>query len=196
MNKTTTDFQLVDIDRLVPYQNNARTHSPEQVNKLRSSLREFGFVNPVIIDREYGILAGHGRVLAAREEGIRDIPCVFVDHLTEAQKKAYILADNKLALDAGWDEEMLKVEIEALQEEDFDISLTGFSMDELADFGIDIEGIETDTEVKDDDFDIDEELKKPAFSKTGDIWHLGKHTVICGDTTDPETYEKLLRGGH
>lgn len=107
MGKTTTDMQLVPIGKLVPYANNARTHSPEQVTKLRSSLREFGFINPVIIDRNYGIIAGHGRVMAAKAEGITDVPCVFVDHLTEAQKKAYILADNRCAMDAGWDEEML-----------------------------------------------------------------------------------------
>ena len=124
MGKTTTDMQLVPIGKLVPYANNARTHSPEQITKLRSSLREFGFINPVIIDRDYGIIAGHGRVMAAKAEGITDVPCVFVDHLTEAQKKAYILADNRYAMDAGWDEEMLRVEIEALQGMDFNIDLS------------------------------------------------------------------------
>ena len=99
--KTTTNMELVEINKLVPYVNNARTHSPEQINKLRSSLREFGFINPVIIDKDYGIIAGHGRVIAAREEGIDKVPCVFVDHLTEAQKKAYIIADNRMALVAG-----------------------------------------------------------------------------------------------
>ena len=111
MGKTTTEMQLVPLGKLVPYINNARTHSPEQLTKLRSSLREFGFINPVIIDRDYNIIAGHGRVLAAKEEGIREVPCVFVDYLTEAQKKAYILADNRMALDAGWDEELLRLEI-------------------------------------------------------------------------------------
>ena len=124
--KTTTEMQLVPITKLVPYVNNARTHSPEQINKLRSSLREFGFINPVIIDRDFGVIAGHGRILAAKEEGIAEVPCVFADHLTEAQKKAYILADNRMAMDAGWDEELLRVEIEALQAEAFDLSLTGF----------------------------------------------------------------------
>ena len=125
MNKTTSEMKLVPIRKLVPYANNARTHSPEQINKLRGSLREFGFVSPVIIDKDYGILAGHGRVAAARAEGMENVPCVFVDHLSEAQKKAYILADNRFALDAGWDEDMLRVEMEALQGMDFDISLTG-----------------------------------------------------------------------
>src|SRR5574344_1114861 len=131
-------MDMVPLENLVPYVNNARTHSPEQVNKLRASLREFGFVNPVIIDKDYGIIAGHGRVMAAREEHMDEVPCVLVDYLTEAQKKAYILADNRFALDAGWDEEMLRVEVEALQGEDFDVSLTGFDEKELSDlFGAD-----------------------------------------------------------
>ena len=104
-------MQLVPLEKLVPYVNNARTHSAAQITKLRSSLREFGFINPVIIDCNYGIIAGHGRVMAAKEEGIAEVPCVFVDYLTEAQKKAYILADNRFAQDAGWDEELLKLEI-------------------------------------------------------------------------------------
>ena len=175
------------LDRLVPYTNNARTHSPEQVNKLRGSLREFGFVSPVIIDKDYGILAGHGRIAAARAEGMESVPCVFVDHLTEAQKKAYILADNRFALDAGWDEDMLRVDMEALQGMDFDISLTGFDEAEIADLlSLD------DGEAQEDDFDVDAELQKPCVAKTGDVWHLGKHRVICGDSTLPKTYERLL----
>lgn len=184
---TTKEFQLVDINKLVPYANNARTHNKEQILKLRSSLREFGFVNPVIIDKAYNVLAGHGRIEAAKEEGIAEVPCVFVDHMTEAQKKAYILADNRMALDAGWDDELLAVEMEALQNLGFDLGLTGFDESEIADlFDIDSD------EAKQDDFDVDAELEKPCKSKTGDIWHLGKHTVICGDSTLPETYTALL----
>ena len=111
MSRTTTDMQLVATEKLVPYVNNARTHSAEQIMKLRSSLREFGFINPIIIDKDYNIIAGHGRLMAAKDEGIREVPCVFVDYLTEAQKKAYILADNRMALDAGWDKELLKASI-------------------------------------------------------------------------------------
>ena len=174
-HKTITEFQLVDINRLVPYINNARTHSPEQINKLRASLREFGFVNPIIVDRDYNVLAGHGRLIGAKAEGYKEVPCVFVDEMTEAQKKAYIIADNRMAMDAGWDEELLRVEIESLQGMDFDPLLTGFDEKELADlFG-------TDDEAKEDDFDVEAELEKPCFSKAGDIWLLGKHTVICGD---------------
>ncbi len=184
--KTTTDFQLVDVNKLIPYVNNARTHSKEQINKLRSSLREFGFINPVIIDAEYNIIAGHGRVEAAKAEGLSEVPCVFADHLTDAQKKAYILADNRMALDANWDEEILKVEIESLQGEDFNVSLTGFEEKEIASL------FDTDTDAKEDDFDVDAELEKPCFSKAGDVWHIGNHKVICGDSTDPTTFDKLL----
>ena len=184
---TTTEFQLVDINKLVPYANNARTHNKEQILKLRSSLREFGFVNPVIIDREYNVLAGHGRIEAAKAENISEVPCVFADHLTEAQKKAYILADNRMALDAGWDDDLLAVEMEELQNLGFDLGLTGFDESEIAD----LFDINSD-EAKQDDFDVDTELEKPCKSKTGDIWHLGKHTIICGDSTLPETYTALL----
>lgn len=186
MMKTTSEMKLVPISKLVPYINNARTHSPSQINKLRSSLREFGFINPVIIDRDYGVIAGHGRILAAKEEGITEVPCVFADYLTEAQKKAYIIADNRMAMDAGWDEELLRVEIEALQAESFDPLLTGFDEKELSklfDDGLD---------AKEDDFDVEAELQKPAFSKPGDVWTLGRHRLVCGDSTKAETYEVLL----
>lgn len=189
MGKTTTDMKLVSISKLVPYINNARTHSPEQINKLRSSLREFGFINPVIIDKDYGIIAGHGRVIAAKEEGIDEVPCVFVDYLTEAQKKAYILADNRMAMDAGWDEELLKLEIESLQAEDFDVSFTGFDEKELADLFKDKE-----TEVKDDDYDLNAALEKASFVEKGDVWVVGRHRLVCGDATNPDDVSKLMDG--
>ena len=190
MGKTTTQMQLVPLSKLVPYVNNARTHSPEQITKLRSSLREFGFVNPVIIDQDYGIIAGHGRVMAAKEEGIEEVPCVFVDYLTEAQKKAYILADNRFAQDAGWDEELLRIEIESLQGADFDVSLTGFDPDELADLFAD----DSDSDVKDDDFDLSAALEKAAFVKKGDIWTVGRHRLMCGDATSTEDVAALMDG--
>lgn len=184
--RTTTEMQLVPITKLVPYVNNARTHSPEQITKLRASLREFGFINPVIIDRDFNVIAGHGRILAAKEEGIKEVPCVFADHLTEAQKKAYIIADNRMAMDAGWDEELLRVEIESLQGMDFDPLLTGFDEKELA--ALFDDGIEA----KEDDFDVDAELEKPCFSRLGDVWTLGRHRLVCGDSTKPETYTMLM----
>ena len=188
MSKTTTEMKLIETSKLIPYVNNARTHSPAQVMKLRSSLREFGFINPVIIDRDLNVIAGHGRIMAAKEEGIKEIPCVFVDYLTEAQKKAYILADNRMAMDAGWDEELLRIEIEALQAEAFDIGLTGFDDKEIADL------FASDDDVEDDDFDVDAELEKPTFTKAGDVWVLGNHRLVCGDSTKPETYELLMEG--
>lgn len=188
MSKTTTEMQLVDINKLIPYVNNARTHNAQQINKLRSSLREFGFINPVITDRDFNVIAGHGRIMAAKEEGISEVPCVFVDYLTEAQKKAYILADNRMAMDAGWDEELLKVEIEALQAEDFDLSLTGFDESELAGF------FDTADDAKDDDFDVDKELEKPPVTKSGDLWLLGNHRLLCGDSTKEESYTLLMNG--
>ena len=187
--KTTTQMTLVEINKLIPYINNARTHSVEQINKLRSSLREFGFINPVIIDKDYGIIAGHGRVLAAKEEGIEKVPCVLVDYLTETQKKAYILADNRMALDAGWDEELLKLEIEALQGEAFDIGLTGFDEKDLADLFKMDEG-----DVKDDDYDLTAALEKAAFVEKGDVWVVGRHRLVCGDATNEDDVTKLMDG--
>ena len=131
--KVVKDFQLVEVEKLVPYINNARTHSPAQINKLRASIREFGFISPLVIDRDFNVLVGHGRLEAAKEEEYTKVPCVFADNLTEAQKKAYILADNRMAMDAGWDEELLKIEMEELQAADFDMGLTGFREDEIAD---------------------------------------------------------------
>lgn len=187
MSKTTTEMQLISIDKLVPYVNNARTHSAEQIIKLRSSLREFGFVNPIIIDRDFNVIAGHGRLMAAKEEGINEVPCVFADFLTDAQKKAYILADNRMAMDAGWDEELLKIEMEELQNLGYDLGYTGFDEKELADlFGID------DKEVKDDDFDLTAALEKASFVERGDVWFVGKHKLMCGDATSSEDVAKLM----
>ena len=185
---TTKELQLVPIDKLIPYINNARTHSPDQIAKLRASLREFGFINPVIIDKDYTIIAGHGRCAAAKEEGLTEIPCVLADHLTEAQKKAYIIADNRMAMDAGWDEDLLRVEIEALEAEDFDPLLTGFDEDELSKL------FDDGNDTEDDDFDVEAELEQPAFTKPGDVWTLGRHRLVCGDSTNPETFTILMEG--
>ena len=190
MGRTITEMQLVQTAKLVPYVNNARTHSPEQIMKLRSSLREFGFINPVIIDRDYNVIAGHGRIMAAKEEGIDEVPCVFVDYLTEAQKKAYIIADNRMAMDAGWDEELLRIEIEALQAEDFNIALTGFEEQELAD----LFASDDKSDVEDDNFDLNEALEKATFVQRGDVWQVGRHRLMCGDATSAEDMETLMDG--
>ena len=187
--KTTTEMTLISIDKLIPYINNARTHSPEQITKLRSSLPEFGFVNPFLIDRRFNIIAGHGRYEAAKAEGYSEVPCVYVDHLTEAQKKAYIIADNRMAMDAGWDEELLKVELEALEGESFDLSLTGFEEDELADlFKSD------ESPIEDDDYDLSEALEKATFVERGDRWIVGRHVLYCGDATNKDDVDKLMDG--
>lgn len=179
-------YELVDVEKLIPYINNARTHTKEQVTRLASSIKEFGFINPVITDGEHGILAGHGRIVAAKQLGIKQVPCISADYLSEAQKKAYILADNRLPMDAGWDNDLLKIEIESLQAEGFDVGITGFDEKEIADL------FAVDNEAQEDGFDVDEELSKPCFSQAGDVWHLGKHRVICGDSTKQDTYAALL----
>lgn len=188
---TTKELQMKKTSELIPYVNNARTHSEEQVLKLRASLREFGFINPILIDRDNTVLAGHGRLMAAKEEGIAEVPCVYVDHLTEAQKKAYILADNRMAMDAGWDERLLAVELEALQEEAFDLSFTGFSEDEVSDL---LNGNSDTDDVKEDEFDIDSALEENAFVENGDIWILGRHRLMCGDSTKAEDVARLMDG--
>lgn len=127
-------YELRNVDDLIPYARNARTHSPEQITKLASSIKEFGFISPVIISEDGGILAGHGRVMAAKKLGIEKVPCIIESHLTQAQKRAYILADNRLALDAGWDDEMLKIEIQELSQSEFDLQSIGFSEYELGRF--------------------------------------------------------------
>ena len=190
MSKTTNKLEMVKVSELIPYVNNARTHSQEQVNKLRSSLREFGFVNPVIIDQDKNVIAGHGRLMAAKEEGITEVPCVLVDYLTEAQKKAYILADNRYAQDAGWDEELLRLEIEALEGMDFDVSLTGFNEDEISDL---FAGADT-SDTQDDDFDLSDALEKAAFVEKGDVWVVGRHRLMCGDATSEEDVATLMNG--
>lgn len=190
MGKHTTEMKMVSTSKLIPYVNNARTHSQEQVNKLRGSLREFGFINPVIIDSDFNVIAGHGRLMAAKEEGIEEVPCVLVDYLTEAQKKAYILADNRYAQDAGWDEELLRLEIESLEGMDFDVSLTGFNEDEIADLFADSER----TGAEDDDFDLSDALEKASFVERGDVWVVGRHRLMCGDATSPEDVATLMDG--
>ena len=187
--QTTSRFEQVDVDKLVPYARNARTHSKEQILQLRGSLREFGFVNPILCDKDYNIIAGHGRILAAKAEGLTVVPCVFVEHLTDAQKKAYILADNRLALSAGWDEELLALEFAELKDLGFDVELTGFDAEEIEKlFAADAD------KVQDDDFDLTAALEEAAFVLPGDVWTLGRHRLICGDATDAETVRKLMDG--
>ncbi len=188
MENKETKYLLTDIDTLIPYARNARTHSDTQITQIAASIREFGFISPVIISEDNTILCGHGRFYAAQKLGLKKVPCIIESHLTETQKRAYILADNKLSLNAGWDEEMLAVELSELQAENFDLCLTGFDEKEIADL------FAVNEEVQQDEFDVDSELENPCFTQSGDVWHIGRHTVICGDSTLPETYTALLDG--
>jgi len=173
---------------LIPYATNARTHSDSQVAQIAASIREFGWMNPVLIDAENNIIAGHGRVLAARKLGLEEVPCVLHDHLTETQRKAYILADNKLALNAGWDEDMLRLDLRELGELGFDLELTGFSLDEIdALMPAEVEPGLTDE-------DAVPEVQEEPVSKPGDVWLLGKHRVMCGDSTSLDDMERLTAG--
>ena len=172
----------VPVDKLIPYINNAKVHSEDQVTRIASSIREFGFLNPVLIDQDYNIIAGHGRVMAARKLEMKEVPCLFVEGLTDAQRKAYILADNKLGELSDWDMDLVTSELEMLQELDFDIDLTGFELPEPV---VEVEEIEED-EVP--------EAKEEAVAKPGDIYQLGNHRLMCGDSTSVDDVEKLMGG--
>ena len=177
------------IDDLIPYARNARTHSEAQIAQIAASMCEWGWTNPVLIDSGGQILAGHGRVLAARTLGFQECPVMIADGWTQAQKRAYILADNRIAENSGWDQELLRLELDALQDEHFDLSLTGFDADDLADLLAD-----EDRQAGQTDDDQVPEVPDTPVSRLGDVWLLGGHRVLCGDATDPESYEQLLRG--
>ena len=183
------DYPMAPVDKFIPYANNARTHSKEQINKLRSIYRGIGYGDPVEVDENFTILSGHGRVEAAKAEGMKELPYVMLTGMTEAEKKAYILAVNRSALDAGWDEELLAVEIEALQEMGMDPLLSGFDEKELAAlYGA------NDNDINDDDFDLSAALEKASFVEPGDIWTVGRHRLMCGDATKAENVQKLMDG--
>lgn len=179
-------YYLADVSELIPYVRNARTHSEAQVSQIAASIREFGFLSPILVAEDNTILAGHGRLAAALKLGLKKVPCVKENHLTETQKRAYIIADNKLSLNAGWDNELLAVELSELEGADFNLDLLGFDEAELSSI------FDADKDVSDDDFDVEKELEEPCFSKTGDMWTLGRHRVICGDATKLETFKTLL----
>lgn len=176
--------------RLLPYARNARTHSDEQVAQIAASIVEFGFTNPCLVGADGVLVAGHGRLLAARKLGLETVPVVVLDHLTATQRRALVLADNRIAENAGWDDAMLRTELEALQADGFDLDLTGFDPDALAEL---LAGEETDQAGEVDDDDVPEEAVA-VVSRPGDLWVLGEHRVLCGDATDPESYARLLLG--
>lgn len=181
------NYKPVKTADLIPYARNSRTHSEAQIAKIASSIKEFGFINPVITDGKNGIVAGHGRVLAAQKLGLKELPCIEAKHLTEAQKRAYVIADNRMALDAGWDADMLKVELDELKGLDFDLALTGFNLDEIATFMADkTEGLT--------DPDAVPEAPVNPVTVLGDTWILGKHRLRCGDSTSADDVKTLMSG--
>ena len=183
-----TKIENVSIDKLVPYARNSRTHSDAQVAQIAASIKEFGFTNPVLIDGDGGIIAGHGRVMAAKSMKLESVPCIRLDHLTEAQKKAYVIADNKLALNAGWNDQMLGLELADLQGLGFDLKLTGFTDDELASL---MAPEPTDGLIDEDEVPSIPEQPK---SQRGDVWLLGEHRLMCGDSTQADDLAKLMDG--
>jgi site-specific DNA-methyltransferase (adenine-specific) len=182
--------EIIDIESLIPYARNSRTHDDSQVAQIAASIKEFGFTNPVLIDADSGIIAGHGRVLAARKLKLSEVPCIRLGYLTETQKRAYVIADNKLAMNSGWDNEMLKLEFAELTDQGFDLDLIGFSEEELAEI---IKEPEQLTEGLTDEDAVPEVPIEPV-TKPGDVWLMGKHRLMCGDSTSIEALESLCAG--
>jgi ParB-like chromosome segregation protein Spo0J len=175
------------LDKLIPYAKNSRTHSEEQIAQIAGSIKAFGFTNPILVGGDGVIVAGHGRLSAARQLGLKQVPVIVLDHLSETERRALVIADNKLALNAGWDEEILQLEIEQLRAEDFDIDLLGFTEEELQAFEP-----EEIPEFQGDEDEVPEPPEEPV-TKLGDVWLLGKHRVMCGDSTSVDAVDKLMK---
>jgi site-specific DNA-methyltransferase (adenine-specific) len=189
---TAQKIEQWPLARLRPYERNARTHSPEQVAQIAASIQEFGFTNPILVGEDDGIIAGHGRLAAAMDLGLTEVPVIVLGHLTAEQRRAYVLADNQLALNAGWDMELLATELQELQLAEFDLSLLGWSDEELADL---LPGVEQlDPEGMGDGDAVPEPPAEPV-TKPGDVWLLGNHRVMCGDSTVITDVERLMDGG-
>ncbi|MFN7939148.1 MAG: site-specific DNA-methyltransferase [Bryobacteraceae bacterium] len=189
----TNDIQVErwPVERLIPYARNARTHSPEQVSQIAASIVEFGWTSPILLGSDGVIIAGHARLLAARKLGMSEVPIIMLGHLSESQRRALVIADNRLALNAGWDEEMLRVELDALREDEFNLELLGFEVDELEAL---LDEPETENAGNTDD-DAVPETPETAVTVPGDVWLLGEHRLLCGDATQIEAVEKVLDGG-
>jgi len=181
----------IKVDELIPYASNARTHSHDQVSQIAASIREFGFTNPILVQDDNTIIAGHGRLMAANKLGMNEVPCIKLSHLSDAQARALVLADNKLALNAGWDDAMLSAEIARLNEDDFDVSLTGFSDEDLSGLVDDPEQSDIDAEPQMDKAD---ELREKWGTDLGQIWQLGDHRLMCGDSTSDQAVTMLMDG--
>ena len=184
-------LESLPLAALKPAKSNARTHSPKQIRQIAASIKEFGFTNPVLIDETQSILAGHGRVAAAKLIGMKDVPVVRIEHMTEAQKRAYVIADNQLAINAGWDEAILAIELSELAELDFDVSTIGFEM------GF-VDSIIGTLDLTDDNPEDDVPCPSagPSVTQPGDVWKIGSHRLICGDALKAETYDRVLAGAH
>ena len=174
--------------KLIAYARNARTHSEEQVAQIAASIVEFGFTNPILAGSDGVIVAGHGRLAAAQKLGLDTVPVVVLDHLTPTQRRALIIADNRIAENAGWDDAMLRIELQSLQEDGFNLDITGFDADALAEF---MAGEETTVDGQTDD-DAVPEVPVTPISRLGDVWEMGNHRLVCGDATDPKSYELLM----
>ena len=184
-----SQVEKVLIEKLIPYARNARTHDEAQVSQIAASIKEFGFNNPILISDDYSIIAGHGRLAAARKLGLAEVPVIRLSHLSDTQRKAYILADNRLALNAGWDNDLLKLELQELEIEGVDLEMLGFSKEELDGLLNSLEPTEGLT-----DEDAVPETPEEPITKPGDIWILGKHRLMCGDSTSVDAVDKLLNG--
>ncbi len=184
----STHIERWPTEKLVPYARNARTHSEEQVAQIAASIVEFGFTNPILAGSDGVIVAGHGRLAAAQKLGLDTVPVVVLDHLTPTQRRALIIADNRIAENAGWDDAMLRIELQSLQEDGFNLDITGFDADALAEI---MAGEETTVDGQTDDDAVPEVLATP-ISRPGDVWELGNHRLVCGDATDPKSYELLM----
>ena len=182
-------IEQIQLEALIPYINNSRTHSDEQVAQIAASIKEFGFNNPILVDKDSGIIAGHGRLQAARKLGLTEVPCVRLEHLTETQRKAYIIADNRLALNAGWDNELLTIELNELLADGFALEILGFDSDELKTL---LDPLEPTEGLVDED-QVPEVPEEPK-TKPGDIYQLGRHRLMCGDSTSIDAVEKLMDG--
>jgi DNA modification methylase len=184
----STHIERWPTEKLVPYARNARTHSEEQVAQIAASIVEFGFTNPILAGSDGVIVAGHGRLAAAQKLGLESVPVVVLDHLTSTQRRALIIADNRIAENAGWDDAMLRIELQSLQEDGFNLDITGFDADALAEI---MAGEETTVDGQTGD-DAVPEVPVTPISRPGDVWELGKHRLVCGDATDPRSYELLM----
>lgn len=182
-------YEMVPIDKLKPYANNARTHSEEQIQKIVDSIKRYGWTSPILIDKEFNLIAGHGRTEAAKLIGFKNLPAMFIEHMTDLEKRAYIIADNRLAELAGWDDDMLQYELNALNIEGFDIELTGFTLDD-----INIDDIEIEEDPEGSKLDGDTELKAETMAQNGDVYQLGRHRLMCGSSANLEDVAKLMNG--